>query len=86
MSRYVTPFLVFNLGAEMVFVVAQRLGAQNVPHEKSTVGRVIHYSKLFVLYKHNQAPFCILLVYALFYFLPNKKHVYLCYDFKCTFL
>ncbi|XP_017770456.1 PREDICTED: protein OSCP1 [Nicrophorus vespilloides] len=35
MSRYVTPFLVVNLGAEMVFVVAQRLQAQNIPHDRS---------------------------------------------------
>lgn len=38
MSRYVTPFLVINLGAEMVFVVAQRLQAQGVDHERSALG------------------------------------------------
>ncbi|KAL3272496.1 hypothetical protein HHI36_013973 [Cryptolaemus montrouzieri] len=35
MSHYVTPFLVLNLGSEMVYVVAQRLQAQNIPREKT---------------------------------------------------
>ncbi|XP_045476928.1 protein OSCP1 isoform X1 [Harmonia axyridis] len=34
MSHYVTPFLVLNLGSEMVYVVAQRLQAQNVSGDK----------------------------------------------------
>lgn len=38
MSRYVTPFLVLNLGAEMVYVVAQRLQAQNVTEERARIG------------------------------------------------
>ncbi|XP_044758883.1 protein OSCP1 [Coccinella septempunctata] len=36
MSHYVTPFLVLNLGSEMVYVVAQRLQAQNVSSDKMT--------------------------------------------------
>lgn len=38
MSHYVTPFLVFNLGAEMVYVIAQRLEAQNVANQRATLG------------------------------------------------
>lgn len=37
MSHYVTPFLLLNLGSEMVYVIAQRLQAQNIPHEKATL-------------------------------------------------
>ncbi|VEN36586.1 unnamed protein product [Callosobruchus maculatus] len=37
MSHYVTPFLVLNLGSEMVFVIAQRLDAQNIPQERATL-------------------------------------------------
>lgn len=40
MSQYVTPFLVLNLGSEMVFVVAQRLQAQNIPAERAAFGTV----------------------------------------------
>lgn len=39
MSQFVTPFLVLNLGSEMVFVVAQRLQAQNIPPDKSATGK-----------------------------------------------
>ena len=38
MSHYVTPFVVLNLGSEMVFVVAQRLQAQNVPLDRTNLG------------------------------------------------
>lgn len=38
MSNYATPFLVLNVGAEMVFVVAQRLQAQSVGTEKANLG------------------------------------------------
>lgn len=38
MAHYVTPFLVLNLGSEMVFVIAQRLHAQNIPQDKSDLG------------------------------------------------
>lgn len=38
MSAYVTPFLVLNLGSEMVFVIAHRLEAQNIPRERATLG------------------------------------------------
>ncbi|CAH0564154.1 unnamed protein product [Brassicogethes aeneus] len=37
MSRYVTPFLVLNLGSEMIFVVAQRLQAQNITQERAAL-------------------------------------------------
>ncbi|KAJ3645432.1 hypothetical protein Zmor_023090 [Zophobas morio] len=37
MSHYVTPFVVLNLGSEMVFVVAQRLQAQNVPLDRTNL-------------------------------------------------
>ncbi|KAJ8923055.1 hypothetical protein NQ315_001604 [Exocentrus adspersus] len=37
MSQYVTPFLVLNLGSEMIFVIAQRLQAQCIPHERATL-------------------------------------------------
>lgn len=51
MSNYVTPFLVLNVGAEMVFVVAQRLQAQSVATEKANLGslRDMHY---FRQHKH----------------------------------
>ncbi|CAG9773880.1 unnamed protein product [Ceutorhynchus assimilis] len=37
MSLYTTPFLVLNLGSEMIFVIAQRLQAQNISEERSTL-------------------------------------------------
>ncbi|XP_060521534.1 protein OSCP1 [Cylas formicarius] len=37
MSSYVAPFLVLNLGSEMIYVIAQRLQAQNVAEERSTL-------------------------------------------------
>ncbi|KAK9883106.1 hypothetical protein WA026_001305 [Henosepilachna vigintioctopunctata] len=37
MSHYVTPFLVLNLGSEMVYVVAQRLQAQNISVDKTNL-------------------------------------------------
>lgn len=40
MSQYVTPMLVLNLGSEMIFVIAQRLQAQNIPHERATLGDI----------------------------------------------
>ncbi|XP_066153297.1 protein OSCP1 isoform X1 [Euwallacea fornicatus] len=35
MSLYSTPFLVINLGSEMIFVIAQRLQAQNIAEERA---------------------------------------------------
>ncbi|KAI5637538.1 organic solute transport protein 1 domain-containing protein [Phthorimaea operculella] len=35
MSHYATPFIVANLGCEMIYVVEQRLKAQNIPLDKS---------------------------------------------------
>ncbi|KAF7286824.1 hypothetical protein GWI33_003881 [Rhynchophorus ferrugineus] len=37
MSMYSTPFLVLNLGSEMIFVIAQRLQAQNIAEDRSTL-------------------------------------------------
>lgn len=37
MSDYVSPFLVLNLGAEMVFVIAQRLQAHDVPRDRASL-------------------------------------------------
>ncbi|KAF5296485.1 hypothetical protein FQR65_LT01474 [Abscondita terminalis] len=37
MSNYVSPFLVLNLGSEMIFVIAQRLQAQGVEHDRSSL-------------------------------------------------
>ena len=50
MSHYVTPFVVLNLGSEMVFVVAQRLQAQNVPLDRTNLGEktafnALHYAR-----------------------------------------
>lgn len=38
MSQHVPTFLVLNLGSEMIFVIAHRLEAQNIPHERATLG------------------------------------------------
>lgn len=49
MAKYVTPFLVFNLGAEMVYVIAQRLEAQNVAKHRAGLGtRVVDALVIFV--------------------------------------
>lgn len=48
MSNYVTPFLVLNVGAEMVFVVAQRLQAQSVAAEKADLGSLGRCDALFL--------------------------------------
>lgn len=53
MSNYVTPFLVLNVGAEMVFVVAQRLQAQSVAAEKADLGSLGRCYALFLAaHKH----------------------------------
>lgn len=41
MAKYVTPFLVFNLGSEMVYVIAQRLDAQNVAKQRAGLGSFV---------------------------------------------
>ncbi|KAJ8948425.1 hypothetical protein NQ318_007948 [Aromia moschata] len=57
MSHYVTPFLVLNLGSEMIFVVAQRLQAQNIPHERATLGDlIIHDSRTLQHRAHTHFP------------------------------
>lgn len=38
MSHFATPFIVTNLGCEMVFVIDQRLKAQNITLDKSERG------------------------------------------------
>lgn len=38
MSNYVSPFLVLNLGSEMIFVIAQRLQAQEIQRDRSSLG------------------------------------------------
>ena len=38
MSLLSMPFLVTNLGGEMIFILEQRLHAQNIPKEKSNKG------------------------------------------------
>lgn len=52
MSNYVTPFLVLNVGAEMVFVVAQRLQAQSVPAEKANLGSLRDVMHSFCPHEH----------------------------------
>lgn len=47
MSLYSTPFLVLNLGSEMIFVIAQRLQAQNISEERSTLGDIFISSARF---------------------------------------
>ncbi|CAG4951630.1 unnamed protein product [Colias eurytheme] len=37
MSHFATPFIVINLGCEMVYVVEQRLKMQNIPEDKSEI-------------------------------------------------
>lgn len=37
MSLYSTPFLVLNIGSEMIFVISQRLQAQNISEDRSTL-------------------------------------------------
>ncbi|XP_038222526.1 protein OSCP1 [Zerene cesonia] len=37
MSHFATPFIVINLGCEMVYVVEQRLKMQNIPVDKSEI-------------------------------------------------
>lgn len=53
-QQFVTPFLVLNLGSEMVFVVAQRLQAQNVPLERSAFGMETNEAR-FRTNKHQHA-------------------------------
>jgi hypothetical protein len=38
MSLFAMPFLVFNLGGEMIYILEQRLQAQNISQEKSRKG------------------------------------------------
>ena len=39
MSDYCMPILIINMGGEMVYILEQRLHAQNVPVDKSKRGR-----------------------------------------------
>lgn len=43
MSQYLNIFLVLNLGVEMIYVVAQRLNAQDVPLDRSAFGTLFQY-------------------------------------------
>lgn len=38
MSHFATPFIVINLGCEMIYVIDQRLKTQKVPLDKSERG------------------------------------------------
>lgn len=42
MSAYARPFLVLNIGSEMIFVIAHRLEAQKIPQERATLGTSPH--------------------------------------------
>lgn len=56
MAKYVTPFLVFNLGSEMVYVIAQRLEAQNVAKQRAGLGsRVDHACTVHWLFLQHTA-------------------------------
>ena len=35
------PMLIINMGAEMIYVLDQRLKAQNIPREKSSKGQAV---------------------------------------------
>lgn len=37
-ATHITPFLILNIGSEMIYVFAQRLDAQKIEKEKATVG------------------------------------------------
>lgn len=47
MSTYSTPFLVLNLGSEMIFVIAQRLQAQNIAEERAILGDIFKLVSTF---------------------------------------
>jgi len=57
MSTYSTPFLVLNLGSEMIFVIAQRLQAQNIAEERAILGDI----------------FKLVSTFSVFFFLNNKR-------------
>jgi len=38
------PFLILNLGGEMIYILEQRLKAQNIKEEKSRKGSFFYYS------------------------------------------
>lgn len=40
MSRYLNAFLTLNLGVETVYVIAQRLNAQEIPLDRAAFGRL----------------------------------------------
>ena len=39
MAQFCMPMVIINMGGEMVYILAQRLMAQNVPADKSKRGR-----------------------------------------------
>lgn len=41
MSHFSTPFIVINLGCEMIYVIEQRLKMQNISMDKSEKGKNI---------------------------------------------
>ncbi|KAI8439288.1 hypothetical protein MSG28_013121 [Choristoneura fumiferana] len=49
MSHFATPCIVVNLGCEMIYVIEQRLKAQNIPAEKSERGQMGNFISLIVV-------------------------------------
>ena len=47
MSMKTLPILFINLGGEMLYILDQRLRAQNIPKEKASKGNSQTYSSIF---------------------------------------
>ena len=52
---YCMPMLIINMGGEMVYILAQRLQAQNVPIDKSKRGKP-HEAQLLACTRKPHAP------------------------------
>lgn len=58
MALYSTPFLVLNLGSEMIFVVARRLQAQNISEERAVLGEIWYFYLLAHTHEWNTFSRC----------------------------
>lgn len=47
-TMFCMPFVVFNLGGEMLYILQQRLKAQNIGESKGKKGTLIENSLIFV--------------------------------------
>lgn len=88
MLRRTNVFLIINLGCEMLYVIDQRLKAQNIILTKSAQGTVFFRSNLFLiiffLYVKMCRKFCCRKSSTLFSYFPKTKRIYSALKLLCV--